>query len=146
MGIDLRRCISAHEMVAESIQVVDGLFALTLVLSGCGADPSAKQVPDENTTGIDGEQARQSAKAAETLGDQVAALSATARIYRALRRRIPSRDLQRIKISTRHGITSLTGSASSDGEKAWIEKTAAQLIGSAHVKFDVKSSRPDAGN
>lgn len=146
MGIELRRCFSAREIGAEAKQVVAGLFVLTLVLSGCGGDPSAKQEPDENTTGIEAEQARQSARAAETLSDRVADLSATARIYRALRRRMSSRDLQRIKISTRRGITSLSGSASSDGEKAWIEKTAAQLVGSAHVKFDVKSSRPDVGN
>ncbi|MEQ1907142.1 MAG: hypothetical protein ABL888_23355 [Pirellulaceae bacterium] len=122
MGIDLRRRFSAREIGAEAKQVVGGLFVLTLVLSGCGGDPSAKQEPDENTTGIEAEQARQSARAAETLSDRVADLSATARIYRALRRRIPSRDLQRIKISTRHGTTSLTGSASSDGERRGLKK------------------------
>ena len=145
MDIDLRSPFSIREIVAETRQVVGGLFAPTLVLSGCGGDPSAKQVPNENTTGIEAEQARQSTRAAETLSERVAGLSATARIYRAIRRGIPSRDLQRIKISTRNGVTSLTGSVSSDGEKAWIENTATQSAGSAHVKFDVSISRPDAG-
>ncbi len=141
----MRRYISG-EYIAETIPSVCRVLAVTFtLLSGCGGKEGPAPQVDRIARRVDLE-TRRNAQSQQSLTDRLADLKTTERIYRALRHNnIPYQHLQKIRVSTRLGLSTVTGVAASDGERALIEKAAASVLGTARLKLDLNVGKPAKG-
>jgi len=122
MDINSMRRYKSSEYIAETVPSLCRVLAVTSVLRCRGGD-AAPQSQVDKTAGSVEQETRRNAQSPQSLNDRLVGLRTTERIYRALwHSNTAYRHLQNIWVSTRLGVSTVTGIAASDGEDSRLEK------------------------